>query len=151
AYLYEDLGRLADAESLYRKTIELQRAQSGGLDPETWAVLNNLAMLLVNDGRAEEARPLFEELLELCAASLPADHYYTAIFKTNLALCLTDLEHYDEAQALLLEAHPILEAALGAEHPRTITTVERLVDAYERGGQSRRADRWRNRLVASGP
>ena len=151
AYLYEDLGRLGEAESLYRETIALQRGRDGGLDPETWAVLNNLAMLLIADGRAFEAEPLFLELLELCAGSLPADHYYTAIFRTNLAMCLIEQTRYGEAQAHLLEAYPILKSALGAGHVRTITTIERLVTAYDRDGEAARAAEWRARLASSAP
>ncbi len=148
AYLYEDLGRPGEAEALYRQTLDLQRRSDGGLDPENWAVLNNLAMLLLTDDRAADAEPLFTELLDMCRSTLPEGHYYTAIFETNYALCLIDLQRYDDAQDLLLSALPRLSEALGDTHQRTLTTIERLVTAFEMDGENATANEWRARLAS---
>ncbi len=118
AYLLEDIGKIDEAVELYRETIESRRNGQGGLDPETWAPLNNLAMLLTSNGRAQEARPMFEELLGMCDAMLPQGHYYTAIFRNNFAQCLIELGELDAAQRAIERTQPVLEATFGSEHER---------------------------------
>lgn len=126
AYLLEDLGRIDEAAALYRKTIETRKNSPGGLDPESWSTINNLAMLLMSNGDPEAAEPLFDELLAMCDAMLPEGHYYTALFRNNHAECLMMLGKLDEARDALDRSHPVLVRTFGEQHARTLKSQGRI-------------------------
>ena len=55
------MGRLKDAEPLYRKSLEIWRKALGPEHPRVGTSLNNLASLLQNMGRLADAEPLYRE------------------------------------------------------------------------------------------
>ena len=58
ANLYQDMGRYAEAEPLYRRCLAIREKQLGPDHPEVANSLNNLAHLYRSMGRYAEAEPL---------------------------------------------------------------------------------------------
>jgi tetratricopeptide (TPR) repeat protein len=63
-------GNLAEAEPLYRKSLEGRRKVLGSRHPDTLASLVNLAALLGKQGKRAEAVPLYREALETSREAL---------------------------------------------------------------------------------
>jgi tetratricopeptide (TPR) repeat protein len=59
ARLYEAQGRYADAEPLYRRSLQIREKALGAAHPDVGASLNGLAGLYRAQGRYAEAEPLF--------------------------------------------------------------------------------------------
>jgi eukaryotic-like serine/threonine-protein kinase len=128
AYLLEDMGKLDEAEPLYREAIAARQRTSkgGGADPEMWAPMNNLAMLLMNKGDMKGAEKEFGDLLALVRSALPADHPIGAIYRNNYGECLTKIGRLDEAEKELSESLAVLKAKLGDGHARVKKGQDRL-------------------------
>lgn len=101
AVLLESMGRLNEAEPLYRESLVLHRRL--GMTPrDTITVIHNLADLLLNRRQFDEAVPLLREGLTLCRTSrLDAD---TALdLREKLAKCELELRHPAAALPLVVE------------------------------------------------
>ena len=77
--LYKE-RKYAEAESLYRATIELERKVHGDGHPVLAIGLNNLAVLLKSLERYEEAEPLYVESLAIQRRMMGNDHPDVAAF-----------------------------------------------------------------------
>ncbi len=83
---YQLLGRLSEAEPLYREALETRRTTLGPKHPSTLASMNNLALLLQDQGKLGEAEPLMRDALEIQRATLGPKHPDTLTSMNNLAL-----------------------------------------------------------------
>jgi tetratricopeptide (TPR) repeat protein len=63
AELYRDLGRLAEAEPLYKRALEIRERTLPAGHPDIAQSLNNLALLYQAQGRLAEAEPLYKTQL----------------------------------------------------------------------------------------
>ena len=59
------MGRYAEAEPLYRRSLEIREKQLGADHPDVAHSLNNLAGLYQAMGRYAEAEPLYKRSLEI--------------------------------------------------------------------------------------
>ena len=59
------MGRYAEAEPLFRRSLEIQEKQLGRDHPDVATSLNNLADLYRAMGRYAEAEPLYRRSLEI--------------------------------------------------------------------------------------
>ena len=59
--LLQAMGRLDDAEPLFREALDAFRATLGDRHPHTLASINNMGQLLQNMGRLDDAEPLLRE------------------------------------------------------------------------------------------
>ena len=64
AGLFQDQGRLAEAEPLFKRALEARERVLGKEHPETLLGVNNLAALFQAQGRLAEAEPLYKRALE---------------------------------------------------------------------------------------
>ena len=76
------------AEPLLRRALAIRQRALGPEHPLTAASLNNLALLLRNQGDLAAARPLFERALAITEKALGPEHPHTAVGLHNLALLL---------------------------------------------------------------
>jgi hypothetical protein len=60
----QDLGKLGEAEPLFREALEGSRRTLGDAHPQTLVSINNMAHLLLVRGELAEAEPLYREALE---------------------------------------------------------------------------------------
>ncbi|HSS51740.1 MAG TPA: tetratricopeptide repeat protein, partial [Thermoanaerobaculia bacterium] len=82
--LLQATNRLAEAEPLMRRVVEIMEANLGQSHPNGATALNNLAQLLQDTNRLAEAEPLMRRAVEIIEASLGTDHPYSRITRRNL-------------------------------------------------------------------
>ena len=74
ARLYGSQGRYAEAEPLYKRSLEIREKKLGKDHPDVATALNNLAELYKSQGRYEEAEPLYQRALAIFKAKFPSGH-----------------------------------------------------------------------------
>jgi len=142
AYALEDIGKLGEAEQIYRDTLAIQR-QANTAHPETFGTRNNLAMLLMRQDKLALAEQEFVQIIELATEHLGAEHPYVMIFSNNYGECLTRMKRYAEAESMLVRTHAALSKSMGADNARTTKARNRLADLYDRTGRPESAAKWR--------
>jgi tetratricopeptide (TPR) repeat protein len=65
AALYDDQGRYADAEPLYKRALAVWEKALGPDHPDVATALNNLAQLYKDQGSYEDAEPLYKRALAI--------------------------------------------------------------------------------------
>ena len=133
AYLLEDMGRVSEAEKLYRESLQLMQKKKGRTITELMPVRNNLAMLLMNTNRPVEALKEFEILLEGLEAEYGKNHPYYAIIENNYGESLGQNGQIAEALNRLQQSHKLLLKIFGDDHPRVIKSAKRIERLKEQG------------------
>jgi tetratricopeptide (TPR) repeat protein len=115
-----------EAETLYRRALEIDEASFGDEHPAVARDLNNLAMLLQATNRLQEAEPLMRRALEIDEAIHGDEHPDVAIRLNNLGLLLKATNRISEAEPLMRRALEIGKAIYGDEHPRVAQSLNSL-------------------------
>ena len=102
-------GRYAEAEPLYRRSLEIKEKQLGPDHPDVAGSLNNLAILYADQGRYAEAEPLYRRSLKIREAKLGPDHPDVAASLNNLAILYQSQGRYAEAEPLYRRSLKIRE------------------------------------------
>ncbi|HEY4404889.1 MAG TPA: tetratricopeptide repeat protein [Xanthobacteraceae bacterium] len=126
SYRHCALAAYAQARPLYERALALKEKAFGPDHPETALSLNNLALLLQDQGDLAGARPLHERALAIREKALGPGHPYTAESLNNLALLLQAQGDLAAARPLLERALAIDEQALGPDHPSTAISLNNL-------------------------
>ena len=84
--LFKEL--MASAIDQLRRALEGRERQLGANHPGTLAAVNNLALLLQDQGKLAEAEPLFRRALKGCEQQLGAQHPGTLTSVNNMARLL---------------------------------------------------------------
>ena len=121
-----DTSRLAEAESLLRRAVEIEEQSHGADGQNVAAYLSNLSMLLRATTRLSEAEPLMRRALDMDEQSLGPDHPSVAVRLSNLALLLWDTHRFGEAEPLVRRALEIDEQSHGANHPSVAVRLNNL-------------------------
>jgi tetratricopeptide (TPR) repeat protein len=69
AFLYEQQGRYADAEPLYKRALAIREKALGPDRPDVAQSLNNLAVLYLVQGRLADALPLVQRTIPAARAN----------------------------------------------------------------------------------
>ena len=101
---------------------------------DTATSLNNLALLLQDQGDLAGARPLYERALAIREKVLGAEHPDTATSLSNLAILLQAQGDLAAARPLYERALAIREKVLGPEHPDTATSLNNLASLLQAQG-----------------
>jgi len=117
AVLMQTMNRLAEAEPLMRRVLELDENSFGPDHPKVARDLNNIAQLLKSTNRVSEAEPLMRKALRLAEDSLGRDHPRVSIHLNNLAQLLQATNRLTEAESLMFRALNLAEKNLGPNHP----------------------------------
>ena len=114
-------GRAAysQAAPLLRDALAIREKTLGPEHPETGRSLNNLALLLQDQGDFAGARPLYERALAIYEKALGPEHPRTAASLNDLANLLRYQGDLAGARPLYERALAIREKVLGPEHPDT--------------------------------
>ena len=126
AYRHYALGAYAQAQPLYERALAIRERRLGPAHAETAETLNNLALLLRDEGNHAAARPLLERALAINEQTFGPAHAATATSLNNLALLLRDQGELAAARPLFERALAIAEKTLGAEHPATAAALNNL-------------------------
>ncbi|MFO1141198.1 MAG: tetratricopeptide repeat protein [Amaricoccus sp.] len=126
ALTLDALGRYAEAETLYRRAIDIAATNPAVPLSDAASWLNNLANLCRTTGRTYEAESLFRASLERTLELLGPDHPAYATRLSNLAGVLRTTGRGAEAETLYREALTIDGKALGEAHPDYATDLNNL-------------------------
>jgi len=85
ALLYDNQGRYAEAEPLYKRALAIWEKALGPDHPEVAMGLNNLGNLYEDQGRYGEAEPLSKRALAIQEKALGPDHPEVGKYLNNLA------------------------------------------------------------------
>ena len=83
--MYKCKALYSEAESLMRRSLEIEEVHSGPEHPNVATCLNNLATLLQATNRLENAEPLMRRALHIDEQSFGPEHPKVAIRLNNLA------------------------------------------------------------------
>jgi tetratricopeptide (TPR) repeat protein len=126
SYRHCVLAAYAQARPFYERALAIRETVLGPEHPDTAESLNNLALLLQDQGDLAGARQLHERALTIREKVLGSGHPETAESLSNLALLLQDQRDLVGARPLYERALAIYEKALGPEHPSTATSLNNL-------------------------
>lgn len=151
AILAREQGRLDESEPVIRHVLETRTRLFGADATDTLVARLEAAKLRLDRGDADGAAA---DMRGVAAAAsegpLGAEHWYTALFRGFLGRCLLSAERYEEAESELLTALDLLRARFGLSHAHTRTTLERLLELYERTGRHEDAQGIREMLAPAG-
>jgi tetratricopeptide (TPR) repeat protein len=117
--------RLAEAEPVYRESLQGWRDAVGDDHPNTLRLAGNLGHMLVVAGRPKEAEPFLRMQAEGLPKALGPDHPDVAHAQTNLAEALEMQGRFTEALPLLTTALEAQRRKLPPKHMDTGDTLER--------------------------
>jgi CHAT domain-containing protein/tetratricopeptide (TPR) repeat protein len=138
AALYRDQGRFADAEPLYKRSLEIREKTLGPDHPDIAASLNTLANLYQSQSRYDDAAPLYKRALAIYLKAFGSNHRDVATTLGNLANLYLNQGRYADAEPLFKQSLAIKEKALGPNHSDVATALNNLASLY--GKQGRYAD-----------
>ena len=148
ALMYEQQGRHAEAEPLYRRSLAIHEKALGPEHPNVGAALNNLAELYKSQGRYAEAEPLYRRALRIVEKALGPDHPDVGTTLNNLAALYKSQERYAEAEPLYRRDLVISEKALGPNHPNVGGTLNNLAELFRAQGRYAEAEPLYRRSLA---
>ncbi len=125
-YRQAALAAYFEAQPLLERALAVSEKALGPDHPDTATSLNNLALLLWEQGHPESAQPLHERALTIREKALGPEHPATAESLNNLALDLHAQGDLVGARSLLERALEVRERALGQEHHVTAINLDNL-------------------------
>ena len=134
------LGRYSEAEELYRKAQEIDRATIGEAHPDYAIHLNNLASVVRAQGRFLEAEGLFRQSLEIDRATIGEAHPDYATHLNNLAGVVQAQGRFPEAEGLFRQSLAIALATIGEAHPAFATHLSNLALVVQAQGRCPEAE-----------
>ena len=135
AVAYQESGRLNEAITLHRQTLQDSTRTLGPDHPHTLTSRNNLAHAYQESGRLNEAITLHRQTLQDRARSLGPDHPDTLTSRHNLAGAYQDAGRIDEAIELFEQILEDRTRILSTHHPDTLTSRNNLANAYQDAGR----------------
>jgi tetratricopeptide (TPR) repeat protein len=131
--LMDDLGRLlqtkclwAEAESLYRRELQIVEARYGPDHPQVASAVNNLGTLLQATNHPSEAEALMRRVVRILELGPGGERPDLAAALSNLASLLQATNRREEAEPLMRRALSIDEACHGPNHPDVATDLNNL-------------------------
>lgn len=126
ALLSDDLGRPAEAESLYSLALQGLLRTRGEMDRQTIATMSNYAWMLTNVDKFAKAESLGVRALALRRRLMGNENSETMQSANNLAVLYKKAGRLKEAEALYLEDYQTSRRLVGAEHPEMLPTMANL-------------------------
>jgi serine/threonine protein kinase/tetratricopeptide (TPR) repeat protein len=115
-------GRLAQAEPILNRALELRRKKFGGAHTKVGQTLNNLALVYDEQGKFEQAEATHREALRIRRGLGPKDPGISNSL-SNLGITLRHSGKYEEAATVLREALALRREANGNDHPLVANTL----------------------------
>jgi tetratricopeptide (TPR) repeat protein len=112
----------------------------GEENPSTLTSMNNLAMVLSDQGKYEQAEEMQRQALGLQETVLGKEHPGTLRSMNNLATILRDQGKYEQAEEMQCQALRLQETVLGKEHPQTLMSMNNLAMVLRDQGKYEQAE-----------
>ena len=135
ANAYQDVGRLEEAITLHKQTLDARTRTLGPNHPDTLGSGDNLACAYREAGRLEEAITLHKQTLDARTHILGPNHPDTLDSRHNLAVAYRDAGRLDQAIELHQQTLKDTEGLLGPNHPHTLTSRNNLANVYRDAGR----------------
>ncbi len=130
AYFLCEQAQYAEAEPLYKQSLEVRRVAVGEQHPDYATSLNDLAVLYWAIGRYAEAEPLYKQSMETWRVALGEQHPDFARSLNNLAVLYWDMGRHAEAEPLHKQSMEIRRVAVGEQHPEFAHSLNNLAELY---------------------
>jgi tetratricopeptide (TPR) repeat protein len=141
ATAYEDVGRLSEAEALYRKAIYLDSKAPDANADMVATHLSNLGRLLKRRGDLANGEALYRQSIELLIKNYGPNYPTEAFHLVNLGALLIVKKDYAGAQEALDRAPRIYESSgLGLDHPKASALFSQRADLAEKTGNPKEAE-----------
>ena len=135
-----DRGALAEAETRYRRLLEVRRQDPEPSPAELATSLRNLGTVLYLQSRFAEAEALLREALTLRREVFGDDSTRTAAVWSSLGRVLHQRGDWDEAEGALRRALEIRSLRLADDHPHVALSRKDLASLYFDRGEPERAE-----------
>jgi tetratricopeptide (TPR) repeat protein len=129
-----------EAESLYRRAIDIAERAHGRNHLHVASTLNDLAALYHAQGDATKPERLYKRVLAIKEKHLGSSHPDVATTLNNLGVFYKALERFSEARPIYERVLAILENTLGAAHPNVaaaLVNYARLLQAEAAAAEKR--------------
>ena len=123
-------GKFTEAESLYKRALELREKALGAEHLDVATDLNNLGAMYIARGKFAEAEPLLKRSLAIREKALKPNHPDLASSLNNLAELYRNQNRNAEAEPLYKRALAIIEKAFEPEHNERARTLNNLAILY---------------------
>jgi len=107
--------------------------------PETLTSMNEIGVVLSNQGKYEAAEKMHRETLQLSEKVLGKEHPETLTSMNNLALVLSNQGKYEATEKMHRETLQLKEKVLGKEHPSALTSMNNLAFTLRKLGRQAEA------------
>ncbi|KEF50792.1 uncharacterized protein A1O9_13157, partial [Exophiala aquamarina CBS 119918] len=115
--------------------------------PSTLVSMNNLAVVLRDQGSDEEAEQIYRQVVKVQKAALGAEHPSTLVGMNNLAVVLSNQGKYEEAEQKHRQVVDVKEVVLGTEHPSTLMSMNNLGVVLSNQGKYEEAEQMHRQVV----
>ncbi len=136
---YLSLGAYDEAETHFRRAVEIGQAGLGPTDSMTLTSRANVVSVLMETNRFEEAAGELESLLEIRRELFEPDHPETQGSLSSLAYLYQQTGRYEEAVGVLEPLYETRRRIYGPDHEDTLLTQNNLASALTREGDRERA------------
>ena len=134
-YSYRIIGKHKESEKVYRQTLELKEKVLGREHPDTLNSMNNLAVVIGNQGKYKEAEQICRQTLELKEKVMGRKHPDTLTSMNNLASELANQGKYKEAEQICRQTLELMEEVLGREGHDTLISMNNLATVIGNQGK----------------
>ena len=124
--VYHNLGLFSRATMLERESMEIRKRILGPDNPETLAVMSDVANDFIDEGQLAEAVKLSREVSDRQRRTLGPENPQTLATMNHLGDALFEQGHWDEAEKIYRELIPLARRVLGPENQDTLTDISNL-------------------------
>ncbi|MGC5661671.1 FxSxx-COOH system tetratricopeptide repeat protein [Micromonospora sp. WMMD723] len=147
ATVLDELGRFAEAESVYREVLSCKHVEYGSTHPETLVTLLGLTQILRKRGDFAGAMALAESAFKNAERSLGEYHAITLSALDLLAALSDDIRDPGASFVFAERAYARRSDAVGTHHPSTMEALHNLASIARRTGDVNQAQNLLERLV----
>lgn len=144
-------GKLAQAETIFKQTLETRRRVLGPEHAQTLASMGNLANVYGDEKKYAQAEALLTQTVQLQRRVLGAEHPDTLRSMNNLAETYVEDSRLADAEPIFVPTLESRQKVLGPAHPSTLLTLSDLGGVYQREGKYRTAEGTFRRAVQASP
>ena len=112
----------------------------GEESPQSVSVMNNLALLLENQGLYDEAEPLFKKSHAISEQIQGSKHPTTLALLNNLAFLYESQGDFQRSELNYEKVIELNKQVYGREHPNTIASINNLAYLYLRDDKPEKAE-----------
>ncbi|HUT45826.1 MAG TPA: tetratricopeptide repeat protein [Sedimentisphaerales bacterium] len=140
AYLYKNQSKLAEAETMCQRGLELQQKVNGQNHPYVAYTLRILSEIYGRQARYQEAVETLERALTIMRGFTLEDDQELAPFKVDMARLLAAQGDYEKAESYFKNAIASIEKSYGADHLYTAKVCSSMASLYAQQGRYAEAE-----------